>query len=73
MKKTYSLDINNIIALCHLINKNEEVNSFSEELIEIGYKLDYVKFSKFINKIERVSSWQHVLLSGFEKKVLFKV
>lgn len=72
MKKTYSLDINNIIALCHLINKNEEVNSFSEELIEIGYKLDYVKFSKFINKIERVSNGQHVLLSGFEKKFYLK-
>lgn len=72
MKKTYSLDINNIIVLCHLINKKEEVNSFSEELIEIGYKLDYVKFSKFINKIERVSNGQHVLLSGFEKKFYLK-
>lgn len=72
MKKTYNLDINNIIALCHLINKKEEVNSFSEELIEIGYKLDYVKFSKFINKIERVFNGQHVLLSGFEKKFYLK-
>ena len=38
----------------------------------IGYKLDYVKFSKFINKIERVSNGQHVLLSGFEKKFFLK-
>lgn len=72
MKKTYNLDINNIIALCHLINKKEEVNSFSEDLKLIGYKLDYVKFSKFINKIERVSNGQHVLLSGFEKKFYLK-
>ena len=72
MKKTYNLDINNIIALCHLINKKEEVNSFSEDLKLIGYKSDYVKFSKFINKIERVSNGQHVLLSGFEKKFYLK-
>ena len=72
MKKTYNLDINNIIVLCHLINKKEDVNTFSEDLKLIGYKSDYVKFCKFINKIEKLSNKQHVLLSGFERKFYLK-
>lgn len=72
MKKTYRLYVNNIIALCHLTNRKEETNSFSEELTEIGYKLDYDKFSIFINKIERLANGQHVLLSGFERKFYSK-